>query len=111
MKIVYAGLVLLCALALACANGTKGPTDRKDGKTDLQASQTAGAGVTRSPDRVHDTTAAILSRAEADSLKIRSDSLMEQADVADIRVGAISTVDLIYILVVVLLVVVIIRLL
>lgn len=57
-----------------------------------------------------DKHTAILTQVEADSLRMQGDSLLAQSGMKDISVGAISSTDLIYILVVVVLVIVVIRL-
>ena len=108
MKIAYVGFVLLCMLALASA-ATGNPsaasqsipaTHQVSQATEGQVSLNASAQMSESP--------AILSRAEADSLSVLGDSLLAQSDVGDLKIGAVGSTDLIYILVVVLLVVVII---
>jgi hypothetical protein len=52
---------------------------------------------------------AIMSQAEADSLRVQGDSLLAQSGVKEVPVGVVSTLDIIYVLVIVLLAVVIIR--
>jgi len=107
MKIVYVGLVLLCMLTLACAATGNPPTDSGSKQATHQSEQASGGQISNSAAAEHDQGAAILSRAEADSLSAQGDSLLAESGVSEINVGSIGGNELIYILVVVLLVVVI----
>lgn len=109
MKIAYVGLVLLCLLTLACAatgNPSTDPTSKQAAHQNGEASDGQVSIPAPSPSA---QSAAILSRAEADSLRVRGDSLMAQSGVGDIKVGSVSSSELLYILLIVLVVVVILR--
>jgi hypothetical protein len=107
MKIVLVGLFLLCTLALAGA-ATVNPSPAAESKPALaQSAPASDAQLSKLGSSPGDQSAAILSRAEADSLRMQGDSLFAQSGVREVKVGAVGGDDLIYILVVVLLVVVI----
>ncbi len=107
MKLVYVGLVLLCTLTLAYAATGNLSADPNSKPATHQSGQALDKQVSSPAPSPSDQSAAILSRAEADSLRIQGDRLSAQSDVAEIKVGSISNDELIYILVVVLLVVLI----
>jgi hypothetical protein len=108
MKIVYVGLVLLCMLTLACAATGNPSTDPQSKQAAHQSVQASDGQVSTPAPSQSDQSAAILSRAEADSLRVQGENLLGQSGVGEIKVGGIGSSELIYILVVVLLVVVII---
>ena len=108
MKMVYVGIVLLWTLTLACAATGNPSVDPKSKQAAHQSGQTSDGQVSIPASSQSGQSAAILSRAEADSLSVRGDSLLAQSGVSEIKVGSsVGGTDLIYILVVVLLVVVI----
>lgn len=107
MKMLILGLALLFSLSLAFAgqknaatNSTPVPPTQQTDITsaDQSASTSHSQRAVRSP---------VMSRVEADSLRIAEGTLLSNTDVNAIRVGSVGNDDLIYILVVVLLVVLI----
>lgn len=108
MKIVYVGLVLLCMVTLACAATGTPSADPKPKQAVHQSEQALDGQVSIPAPSQSDQSATILSREEADSLRVQGESLLAQSGVGEIKVGNIGSSELIYILVVVLLVVVII---
>ena len=111
MKIVYVGLVVLCALTLAYAATGNRSTDSKAVPSADPNSQVSDQQVATPTASSNGQSAAVMSRAEADSLRVQSDSLVAQSGISDIAVGNIGSDELIYILVVVLLVVLIVSVL
>lgn len=107
MKVVYVGLVLLCMLTLACAATGSLSTDPQSKPAAHQSGRASDGQVSSPAPSQSDQSTAILSRVEADSLRVQGDRLSAQSDVSEIKVGSIGNDELIYILVVVLLVVVI----
>lgn len=107
MKMIYVGLMLLCTLSLACAATGNPSTDSKSNQTGQHREHSADNRISTPASSHNSHHAAIMSRAEADSLTSRGDSLLSRSDIGEIRVGSVDGNDLVYILVVVLLVVVI----
>lgn len=108
MKMLILGLTLLFMLSLASA----GQEDSKTNSTPTTVTQqtdlaTADPSASGSPSQSA-LRSPVMSRVEADSLRIVEGTLFTNSDVSDIRVGSVGNNDLIYILVVVLLVVLII---
>ena len=111
MKIVYVGLALLCTLTMACAI-TGNPTMDSQSKPVPQQIEQAPVGqISTLAPSANDHNAAVMSHAEADSLRVQGDRVMAQSGVNEIAVGSLGNDDLIYVLVVVLLVVLIIAIL
>ena len=110
MKIVFVGLVVLCALTLAYAATGNPSTDPKSNQPNQSGQASDGQITTPAPSQ-SGSSAAVMSHAEAESLRVQGDSLLAQAGVGDIFVGSIGSDELIYILVVVLLVVLIVSVL
>ena len=110
MKIVYVGLVVLCALTLAYAATGNPSSDPKSNQTDQSGQASDGQITTPAPSQ-SGSSAAVMSQAEADSLRVQGDSLVAQSSVGEVTVGSIGSNELIYILVVVLLVVLIVSVL
>jgi hypothetical protein len=108
MKIVYVGLVLLWTMTLAFAATENTSTEPVSKQATHQSEQASFGQVSIPAPSQSDRSAAVLSRAEADSLSARGDSLLAQSGVGEIMVGSVGNSELIYILVVVLLVVLII---
>lgn len=107
MKVVYVGLALLCMLTLACATTGNPSTDPQSKPATHESGQALDKQIVSPAPSQSDQSTAILSRAEAESLRVQGDRLLAQSDVGDVKVGSIGSDELIYILVVVLLVVVI----
>jgi hypothetical protein len=108
MKIVFVGIFLLCTLALAGA-ATVNPSSVPESKPAIsQNAPASDAQISKPATSSSDQSNAVMSRVEADSLRMQGDSLFAQSGDTDVKVGSVGGDDLIYILVVVLLVVVII---
>lgn len=108
MKTICMSIALLFVMTIAFATTGAPSVDSKANAKAQQSQQGTNEQISAPATSHSGHGAAIMSRAEADSLSVRGDSLMAQSDVGDIKVGAIGSEDLIYILVVILLVVVII---
>jgi len=111
MKLVYVRFVLLCTLMLAGAAIGNPPTDTDSTPAAQPSGQASNGQVSTPTPAPSGHGAAVLSRAEADSLTVQGDKVLAQSSIGEITVGSISNDELIYILVVVLLVVVIISVL
>jgi len=107
MKLVYLGLVMLCTLTLVCTAAGTPSTDPQSKPVTEQSSQISEGQVSSPAPTTSDQSSTILSREEAESMRVQGDSLLARSDVGEITVGSIANDELIYILVVVLLVVVI----
>jgi hypothetical protein len=108
MKIAYIVLALLCMMTLAWAATGTPSAEPASKQATQQSGQTAEAQVTTPAPVQSGHNAAVLSRTEADSLRVQGDRQLAESGVGEVNVGAIGGNDIIYILVVVLLVVVII---
>lgn len=106
MKTLYVGFILLCTLTIVCAATGDPSADPKATQT-TQENGSSSDGQVSAPATEDGQSSTIMSRAEADSLRVQGDRLTARSDVGEIQVGSIAGNDLIYVLVVVLLVVVI----
>jgi len=110
MKIllVFAIVTALSVIFVAAASADA-PQNRAKQNLEMSTGQTLQATANIPETRPADKYQAVMTQSEADSLRVQGDSLMAQAGVSEVPVGALSTTDLIYVLVVVLLVVLILR--
>jgi hypothetical protein len=109
MRRVFLGLVILLVLMLVSIAAASTDQPKDAGK---QSAQVSAGHSTTAPSQASDVKPtvkgkAVLTEAEANSMRTDGERLMAQSNVNEVPVGSIDGNDLIYILVVVLLVVVI----
>ena len=110
MKSVLLGFIMLLVLVPMCIAVT---STEQPKNVEKQSAQLSASPSITSPTQASDVKSpvkhrAVMTEAEANSLRVNGDSLLAQSGVSEIAVGDLGGNDLIYVLLVVLLVVVII---